>query len=175
MLERTIIMDGFSKTYAMTGWRIGYGVMNRQLAPLMARIETNIESCTCTFIQDAGVAALTGPQDEAHRFAAEFRRRAGLVVELLNDIEGVRCTPPRGAFYTFPNVTAACRGLGLRSAEQLADGLLHEAGVALLARSCFGTRNAGETEEYVRISFATSDDNIREGIARMKRYIEAAR
>jgi aspartate/methionine/tyrosine aminotransferase len=168
-------MDGFSKTYAMTGWRIGYGVMNRDLAPLMARIETNIESCTCTFTQSAGIEALTGPQEEPQRFAAEFRRRAALVVDLLNDIDGVHCLKPRGAFYAFPNVTEACRRLGLKTAEQLAEGLLHEAGVAVLARSCFGPRNTGEEDEYVRISFATSEANIREGLSRMKRYIEAVR
>ena len=175
MQERTIIMDGFSKTYAMTGWRLGYGVMNAELARLMARIETNVESCTCSFTQAAGIEALTGPQDESHRFAAEFRHRADLTVDLLNDIDGVKCVRPRGAFYAFPNVTEACRRLGLSRAEQLAEGLLHEAGVAVLARSCFGSRNEGETEEYVRLSFATSDENIREGIQRIKRYVEATR
>ena len=175
MRERTIVMDGFSKTYAMTGWRMGYGVMNAELAKLMARIETNVESCTCSFTQAAGIQALTGPQDESRRFAAEFRRRADLTVELLNDIDGVSCVKPRGAFYAFPNVTVACRRLGLTRAEQLAEGLLHEAGVAVLARSCFGSRNQGETEEYVRLSFATSEDNIREGIGRIKRYVEAVR
>lgn len=175
MQERTIVMDGFSKTYAMTGWRLGYGVMNTELARLMARIETNVESCTCSFTQTAGIEALTGPQDESRRFAAEFRSRAELTIELLNEIEGVSCVRPRGAFYAFPNVTAACHRLGLTRAEQLAEGLLHEAGVAVLARSCFGSRNEGETEEYVRLSFATSEDNIREGIGRIKRYVEAAR
>jgi len=175
MQERTIIMDSFSKSYAMTGWRLGYGVMNAELARLMARIETNVESCTCSFTQAAGIEALTGPQDESRRFAAEFRRRADLTVELLNEIEGIRCVPPHGAFYAFPNVTAACRRLGLTRAEQLAEGLLHEAGVAVLARSCFGSRNNGETQEYVRLSFATSEDTIREGIGRIKRYVEAAR
>jgi aspartate aminotransferase len=175
MQERTIVMDGFSKTYAMTGWRLGYGVMNPGLARLMARIETNVESCTCSFIQAAGIEALTGPQDESRRFAIEFRRRAQLTVELLNDIEGVSCVTPRGAFYAFPNVTRACRRLGLERAEQLAEGLLHEAGVAVLARSCFGSRNERETEEYVRLSFATSERTIREGIGRIKRYLEAAR
>ncbi len=175
MQGRTIIMDGFSKTYAMTGWRMGYGVMTSELARLMARIETNVESCTCSFTQAAGIEALTGPQDESRRFAAEFRRRADLTVDLLNEIDGISCVRPRGAFYAFPNVTAACRRLGLNRAEQLAEGLLHEAGVAVLARSCFGSRNDGETEEYVRLSFATSEENIRAGIGRIKRYVEAAR
>jgi len=174
MQERTIIMDGFSKTYAMTGWRLGYGVMSKRLAPLMARIETNIESCTCSFTQVAGAAALTGPQDEARRFAEEFRKRAEVIVDLLNDIDDVTCVPPRGAFYAFPNVTEACRQMGVGNAEALAHRLLHEAGVAVLPRSCFGSRNVGETDEYVRLSFATSLENIREGVARMKRYIERA-
>jgi aspartate/methionine/tyrosine aminotransferase len=135
-------------------------------------VETNVESCTASFTQIAGVSALTGPQDEAERFTAEFRRRAEVIVELLNGIEGVRCPRPRGAFYAFPNVTAACRRLGLRDADQLADELLHEAGVAVMPRSCFGSRNAGETDEYIRLSFATSLDNIREGVARIKRFVE---
>jgi aspartate/methionine/tyrosine aminotransferase len=174
MAERTIIMDGFSKTYAMTGWRLGYGVMSRQLAELMARVEINVESCTCTFTQAAGVEALIGPQASVEAFTSELRARAQLVVDLLNQIEGVRCLPPRGAFYAFPNVTDACRRLGCNNAEELAHRLLHEAGVAVLPRSCFGTRNPGETEEYVRLSFATGTDQIREGIARIDRFLASA-
>jgi aspartate/methionine/tyrosine aminotransferase len=172
MQARTVILDGFSKTYAMTGWRLGYGVMSPELAQLMARVETNVESCTNTFVQLAGAEALRGPQDEPDQFAREFRRRAEIVVELLNQIDGVRCERPAGAFYAFPNVTQACKRVGLPGADALADRLLHEAGVAVLPRSCFGTRSAEETEEYVRLSFATSEANIREGIARMKRFIE---
>lgn len=172
MAERTIIVDGFSKTYAMTGWRLGYGVMSRELAALMARVETNVESCTNTFVQLAGVEALVGPQHEPDRFAAEFRRRAELTVDLLNDIPGVRCVRPQGAFYAFPNVTGACRRLGLDGADELADRLLHEAGVAVIPRSCFGSRNPGETEENVRLSFATGEENIREGLGRFKAFVE---
>ncbi|HZT09195.1 MAG TPA: pyridoxal phosphate-dependent aminotransferase [Chloroflexota bacterium] len=173
MAERTIIMDGFSKSYAMTGWRLGFSVMNPALAELMTRVETNIESCTCTFTQIAGVEALLGPQDHISAYIGELRERADVVVALLNDIEGVRCVRPRGAFYAFPNVTGACERLGLWRAEALADRLLHEAGVAVLPRSCFGNRNPRETGEFVRLSFATSLELIHEGIGRMKTYIES--
>jgi len=172
MQDRTILMDGFSKSYAMTGWRLGFGVMSAPLAEMMARVETNIESCTCTFTQVAGVQALQGPQDHIDTFVDELRERAEAIVEMLNDIDGVRCVRPRGAFYVFPNVTGACERLGVENAEALAHRLLHEAGVAVLPRSCFGSRNVGEREEYVRLSFATSMDLIREGIGRMKRHIE---
>jgi aspartate/methionine/tyrosine aminotransferase len=174
MAERSIIMDGFSKSYGMTGWRLGYAVMPREVARLMARVEMNVESCTYTFGQAAAVTALTGSQEATQRFVAELRERAALIVDLLNEIDGVRCVAPRGAFYAFPNVTAACRRLGLPNAESLADRLLHEAGVAVLPRSCFGARNPGETEEYLRLSFATSIANIREGVARIARFIERA-
>jgi aspartate aminotransferase len=173
MQERTILMDGFSKSYAMTGWRLGFGVMSRHLAEMMARVETNIESCTCTFTQVAGVEALEGPQHHIPAFVDELRERADTIVGLLNGIEGIHCVRPRGAFYVFPNVTGACRRLGLPHAEALADRLLHEAGVAVLPRTCFGSRNEGEVEEYVRLSFATSIDLIRDGLSRMKRYVES--
>jgi aspartate/methionine/tyrosine aminotransferase len=171
MQERTIILDGFSKSYAMTGWRLGYGVASEELAPLLARVETNVESCTNTFIQLAGVEALNGPQDEAERSAAELRARAQLTVDLLNQIDGVHCVQPRGAFYAFPNVTEVCRRRGYRNAEDLAHDLLHEAGVAVMPRAFFGARNEGEAEEYVRLSFATSTELIREGIARMRSFL----
>jgi aspartate/methionine/tyrosine aminotransferase len=173
MQERTIIMDGFSKSYAMTGWRLGFGVMNPELAEMMARVETNIESCTCTFTQLAGVEALEGPQDHIPAFVDELRERADTIVSLLNEIPGIRCVRPRGAFYVFPNVTQAWASVGAKNADALASRLLHEAGVAVLPRSCFGTRGAGEHEEYVRLSFATSMDLIREGVARIKRFVES--
>jgi aspartate/methionine/tyrosine aminotransferase len=174
MADRSIIMDGFSKSYGMTGWRLGYAVMHRDLARLMARVEMNVESCTYTFGQAAAVTALAGSQDATRAFVAELSERAALIVGLLNEMEGVRCVAPRGAFYAFPNVTGACRRLGLPDAEALADRLLHEVGVAVLPRSCFGPRNPGETDEYLRLSFATSIANIREGVARMARFIECA-
>ncbi|MSQ23561.1 MAG: pyridoxal phosphate-dependent aminotransferase [Chloroflexi bacterium] len=174
MAERTIIMDGFSKSYAMTGWRLGYGVMHPELAPLLARAETNLESCTCTFTQLGGVAALSGPQDETERFVVELRERAREAVDALNTIPGIHCETPRGAFYVFPNVTGACARLGLKDADELAAALLHEAGVAVLPRSCFGTPLAGETEQYVRLSIATSLELIREGIDRIRRFVDRA-
>lgn len=172
MADRTIIMDGFSKAWAMTGWRLGFGVAHPDLASLLARAETNLESCTCTFAQLGGVAALEGPQEDTRRFVAELRERAALAVELLNQIEGVACAAPAGAFYVFPNVTAACRRLGLADADALADRLLHEAGVAVLPRSCFGRRLPDETDEYIRLSIATTQPLIREGIDRIRRFVE---
>jgi aspartate aminotransferase len=171
MTDRTIIMDGFSKSYGMTGWRLGYAVMHPDVARLMARVEMNVESCTYTFGQAAAVTALSGPQDHTDAFVAELCERATLIVELLNAIPGVSCVPPQGAFYAFPNVTGACKRRGLPNAEALADRLLQEAGVAVLPRTCFGPRNPGETSEYIRLSFATSTTNIREGLARIHRFV----
>jgi aspartate/methionine/tyrosine aminotransferase len=170
--ERTILIDGHSKTYAMTGWRLGYGVMNATLAEHMARLVTNSVSCTATFTQHAGIAALTGPQDEAEAMVQEFRERRDLIVAGLNDIAGVTCQMPHGAFYAYPNVTEACRGLGLPDSRALQEKLLFEGHVAVLARTCFGARNEGETGEYLRLSYATSRDHLREGLRRMKAVME---
>ncbi|MFB3786919.1 MAG: pyridoxal phosphate-dependent aminotransferase [bacterium] len=172
MKERVIIVDGFSKTYAMTGWRLGYGVMNKTLAHHVAKIETNIDSCACTFTQIAALHALRGPQDESRRMVEEFQARSRVIVEGLNQIEGVRCLPAQGAFYVFANVTGACRRLGLATANDLQRALLEQAGVAVLPRTCFGRKNEGEDQEYIRLSFATSLENIREGLRRMKQFIE---
>ena len=125
MLEKTIILDGFSKTYAMTGWRMGYGVMPEWLVDAVNKLMVNSNSCTASFTQRAGIAALTGPQDCVDAMVAEFRRRRDIVVAGLNEIPGFRCPVPGGAFYAFPNVT----GTGMGSKE-LADFLLYEAGVA---------------------------------------------
>jgi aspartate/methionine/tyrosine aminotransferase len=168
MKERTILLDGHSKAYAMTGWRLGFGAMRRDLAEQIACLVTNSVSCTATFTQIAGAEALSGPQDDVRAMIRQFRARRDLVVSELNAIPGIRCHPPEGAFYAFPNVTRACRRLGLRGAEELQAELLHHGGVAVLARSCFGARNADETEEYLRISFATSDENLREGVRRIQ-------
>lgn len=172
MKERTIILDGFSKTYAMTGWRIGYGVMPKSLAVDVARLETNSESCTATFTQVAAIEALNGPQDPSDRMIAEFKARRDLIVQGLNAIDGITCRMPKGAFYVFPNVTGACRKLGLQNAKQLQEKLLYEAGVAVLPRSSFGTRNVGEDQEYVRLSYATSREAIVEGLNRIKALVE---
>lgn len=167
MAKRTIILDGFSKTYAMTGWRLGYGVMNEELAKQLTNLETNCESCTNTFVQYAGLEALTGPQDHVDAMVAEFRARRDLIVDGLNAIDGFTCQKPNGAFYVYPNVTEACRKLGLADAKAFQKYLLYEAGVAVLPRTAFGGKLDGETEEYFRFSYATSQDTIREGLRRI--------
>jgi len=170
--ERTILLDGFSKTYAMTGWRLGFGVMNKELAKHFARLETNSVSCTSTFVQMAGIEALDGSQEESQNMIKEFHSRRDIIVESLNDIEGISCTNPGGAFYVFPNVTKACRNLNLKDSKELQKYLLYEAGVAVLARTCFGKRNEGENQEYIRLSYATSRNNIIEGVKRIKKAVE---
>ena len=158
MLEKTIILDGFSKTYAMTGWRIGYGVMPERLAQAVTRLMTNSNSCTASFTQRAALEALHGPQESVTRMVEEFRRRRAAIVEGLNRIPGFRCTSPGGAFYAFPNIT----GTGISSGE-LADRLLDEAGVAALSGTAFGKYGEG----YLRFSYATSLANIEEALRRV--------
>ncbi|BAS28664.1 aspartate aminotransferase [Limnochorda pilosa] len=168
--ERTIVVDGFSKTYAMTGWRIGYGVMPRTLAGDVARLVTNAESCTATFTQHAALAALTGDQEPARRMVEAFRARRDRIVEGLNAIPGIRCLRPQGAFYVFPNVTGLVQARGLASARELQEALLTEAGVAVLSRSAFGTPAGDEDQQYVRLSYATSLEQIDEGLRRLEAY-----
>lgn len=158
MRELTIILNGFSKTYAMTGWRLGYGVMNVALAEHVTRLMTNSNSCTASFTQVAGVRALEGDQGEVYRMVAEFKRRRNIIVEGLNGLPGVSCRTPQGAFYAFPNITR----LGKPSRE-VADYLLNEAGVALLSGTSFGRYGEG----YLRISYATSEANLRKALERM--------
>jgi aspartate/methionine/tyrosine aminotransferase len=173
MKERTILVDGFSKTYAMTGWRLGFGVMKKELAVHIARIETNVDSCTATFTQYAGIEALKGPQDESSAMIAEFQKRRDLIYQELNNIKGIKCLKPKGAFYIYPNVTEACQNLDFHDSKELQQYLLHRANVAVLARSCFGQRNEGEKEEYIRLSYVTSRENIIEGVKRIKEAIES--
>jgi aspartate/methionine/tyrosine aminotransferase len=172
MKDRTIILDGCSKSYAMTGWRIGWGIMPESLAKIITLLVTNSDSCTATFTQKAAIEALTGDQSESLKMAGQFARRAVVIHRLLNDIKGIKAEMPRGAFYAFPNVTGVCRNLGLGNSRELQDKLLFEAGVAVLARSCFGSRNIGETDEYIRLSFATATAQIEKGLKIMKDYIE---
>ncbi len=172
MKERTIILEGHSKTYAMTGWRLGYGAMNEELAIGIGQLVTNSSSCTASFTQIAGIEAYRGPQDETEEMVKRFQSRRDLIVAGLNDIEGIQCLSPRGAFYVFPNVTDGCKRLGFRRSVELQDYLLKEAGVAVLARTCFGQRNEGETKLYIRLSYATSEENIKEGLKRIKAAIE---
>jgi aspartate aminotransferase len=166
MAERTVILDGFSKTYAMTGWRLGYGVAPPALVPALTRLQTNVTSCTAGFVQLAGVAALEGPQDGVAAMLEEFRRRRTLVVEGLDALPGVRCLAPGGAFYAFPRVDVP----GL-SSKEVADSLLSEEGVALLPGTAFGAQGEG----FLRLSFANSQGELREGIDRLKRGLERLR
>lgn len=165
MRERTIILDGFSKIYAMTGWRLGYGIMPEALAQQVARLMTNSNSCTATFTQLAGVAALTGPQTAAEEMVAEFRQRRDLVVTGLNQIPGITCRMPPGAFYAFPNITAT----GM-SSRQMADLLLYEGHVATLAGTSFGAFGEG----YLRLSYANSQDQLRLALDRIKATVGTA-
>lgn len=163
MQERTIILDGFSKTYAMTGWRLGYGVMREDLAVLIAKLQTNSNSCTATFTQMAGIEALNGPQGEVDKMLAEFRRRRQVVLEGLSSIPRISCRTPKGAFYVFPNVKQI--GWDVR---KLSDFLLNEAGVAVLFGTSFGKYGEG----YIRISYANSVENIKEGLSRMEKALQ---
>lgn len=160
--RRTIILDGFSKTYAMTGWRLGYGIMRPDLAEQVARLMTNSNSCTATFTQRAGVAALTGDQACVNAMLEEFRRRREVIVDGLNRIPGFTCRTPHGAFYVFPNIT----GTGFGSRE-LAARLLEDAGVACLPGTAFGAAGEG----YLRFSFANSIENIRKALERISDWI----
>jgi aspartate/methionine/tyrosine aminotransferase len=169
MYERTIISDGASKTWAMTGWRIGFA-SNPALAPAFTRWITNTDSCASQISQWAALEALTGPQDAAGRMRASFLERRDLIVRLLNEVPGVKCLVPGGAFYVWPNVTEACRRIGAADSEEFRKRLLNEAGVAVLADIHFGTRVPGEGQ-HVRFSYAASDEAIEKGVARMAEFI----
>jgi aspartate aminotransferase len=159
LLEKTILLDGFSKTFAMTGWRLGYAAVPERLVEPLTRLFINCHSCTPPAYQMAGVAALTGPMDEVRAMLEEFRVRRELVVDGLNALPGVSCVQPAGAFYAFPNISAT----GL-SARELQDRLLDETGVALLAGTAFGEYGEG----YVRVSYANSQDNLRAALDHMR-------
>ena len=163
MKEKTIILDGFSKTYAMTGWRLGYGVMRKDLAQKVAQLQTNSNSCTCTFTQMAGIEALKGSQAEPERMDAEFKKRREVIVSGLNNIKGITCKKPRGAFYAFPNIT----GTGM-DCRKLGDHLLYNAGVAVLPGTSFGKYGEG----YLRLSFANSIENIKKALDRISKAVE---
>jgi aspartate/methionine/tyrosine aminotransferase len=159
MQERTIILDGFSKTFAMTGWRLGYGLFPKEMAKVVAKLQTNCTSCTSSFSQIAGIEALddrTLPHVDV--FLKEFERRRDAIVDGLNSIPGFRCHKPHGAFYVFPNIT----GTGMTS-QQAADFLLNEAGVACLSGTAFGAHGEG----FIRFSYANSIENINEALNRI--------
>ncbi len=166
MKERTILLEGHSKTYAMTGWRLGYGIAPTELADKITQLTINSNSCTATFTQFAGIEALKGPQDFVHEMVTEFRKRRDAIVDGLNAIEGVSCIKPFGAFYVFPNVSQ----LPL-SCQDLSDYLLEDAGVAVLPGTAFGKYGDG----YLRLSYANSLENIQEALARMDSAISRIR
>jgi aspartate aminotransferase len=170
MYERTIISDGASKTWAMTGWRIGF-TSNPALAPVFTRWITNTESCASQISQWAAVEAINGPQKAAEDMKASFLQRRDLIVGLLNEVPGVKCQVPGGAFYVWPNVTEACRRIGAADSEEFRKRLLHEAGVAVLADIHFGTRVPGEGQ-HVRFSYAASRQAIEAGVQRMADFIK---
>jgi aspartate/methionine/tyrosine aminotransferase len=162
MPERTIILDGFSKTYSMTGWRMGYGVMPKWLAAGVCLLMVNCVSHTASFSQRAGLEALMGPQDAVRDMVAEFKRRREVIVAGFNRIPGFSCATPGGAFYAFPNIKAT----GI-SSNALADRILNEAGVACLTGTSFGTWGEG----YLRFSYATALDQIHEALERIDKLM----
>lgn len=159
MKERTIIVDGMSKTYAMTGWRLGYAAGPREVVNWMSKIIANTASCTATFTQLAGIEALTGPQDDVEKMRQEFMARRDIIVKGLNEIPGVTCRMPKGAFYVFPNI----KSYG-KTSKEIADYLLYNAGVACLAGTDFGSYGEG----YLRLSYATSRENIATAMGRIR-------
>jgi len=165
MADRTVILDGFSKSYAMTGWRLGYGIMPAELVPHVTRLAVNSVSCAATFSQRAAIAALDGPQDEVQAMVAEFARRRRLITDGLRGIPGISCPEPEGAFYVFPSI----RGTGLSSGE-FETRAMSEAGVALLSGSAFGEFGEG----YVRLSYANSQENINKALERLDRFVRTA-
>jgi aspartate/methionine/tyrosine aminotransferase len=169
MLERTIVSDGASKTWAMTGWRLGY-VANRALAPTFTRWITNTESCASQISQWAAVEAIDGPQQSVDEMRARFLERRNLIVRLLNDVPGITCRRPGGAFYAWPNVTEACRRVGAADSEAFRKRLLHEAGIAVLADIHFGRRVPGDGQ-HIRFSYAASNAAIEEGIGRLDAFV----
>lgn len=163
MQDLTILLDGFSKTYAMTGWRLGFGVMPVELAQKVERLMINSNSCTATFVQDAGVQALLGPQDECDAMVERFRKRRDVIVSGLNDLPGVSCITPKGAFYVFPNVKDVPM-----SSRELSTYILNEANVAVLSGTAFGRYGDG----YLRLSYANSIGNIEEGLNRIYKALK---
>ncbi len=163
MLERTVLLDGCSKTFAMTGWRCGFAAVPRELRQPLTRLLVNTTSCVPTFVQRGAVAALTGPMESVAEMVAEFRRRRELVIAGLNAIPGVRCDTPAGAFYAFANIAGT--GFG---GNELARALLEQGGVALLSGSSFGAAGT----RHLRLSYATSQERLREGLRRIERFLD---
>jgi aspartate aminotransferase len=169
LYDRIVTTNGVSKAYAMTGWRIGFAA-NEALAPVFTRWITNTESCASQISQWAALAAITGPQDTADAMRQRFLERRDLIVALLNDVAGIRCAVPGGAFYAWPNVTEACRMTGCGDSETFRKRLLNEAGVAVLADIHFGRRVPGEGQ-HIRFSYAASKEAIENGVSRVADFV----
>ena len=167
LMDQTILLDGWSKTYSMTGWRLGYGVMPKELAKIMTTLVINIYSGVVNFTQYAGIEALRGPQDSVDRMVREFDVRRKLIVKLLNETPGVSCVMPKGAFYAFPNVKKICAKSGMNSKE-LEEFLLYKHDLAVLSGTAFGSLGEG----YLRFSYAASQDDIRAGVEKMRKAFE---
>jgi aspartate/methionine/tyrosine aminotransferase len=164
IVDNTIILDGYSKTYAMTGWRLGYGVMPADLAEQVAKLQTNCNSCTASFTQVAGIEAIKGDQSDANKMVDEFKKRREVIVDGLNSIDGIECNKPEGAFYVFPNISK----LGFKSSE-LEHKLLYEAGIAALSGTSFGLFGEG----YLRFSYANSIANIEKALAKFDTFVKS--
>ena len=164
MESLAIVLDGFSKTYAMTGWRLGYGIMPAPMAQVVAKLQTNATSCTATFSQIAAVQALRGDQSSVDAMVAEFRRRRDVIVDGLRAIPGLSCARPKGAFYAFPNITRTGYG-----SKALADKLLDQGGVACLSGTAFGEFGEG----HLRFSYANSMENIQEALRRIASVVKS--
>jgi len=162
MKGKTILIEGFSKTYAMTGWRLGYGVMPENVADMVSKFMVNSNSCTASFTQRAGIQALTGSQEDSENMIAEFKERKSVIVDGLNAIPGISCRTPKGAFYVFPNI----KETGMTS-EEAENKFLNDAGVACLKGTSFGANGEG----YIRFSYANSKENIREALERIERVL----
>lgn len=169
MQNRTIILDGFSKFFAMTGWRLGYAVVNEKLAEHFTRWATNTISCTATFTQRAGLEAMEEDKSASLAMVKEFERRRDLIHERLNEINGISALKPKGAFYIFANVTDACRNKGLKNSLEFQDYVLEKADIAVLSREYFGNKPPEEKDDYVRFSYCVSYEEIEEGMDRLEK------
>lgn len=172
MQERTIILDGFSKFFAMTGWRLGYAIANPEISRHLANWCTNFTSCAPHFVQDAGLAAMREDKAPSLEMIKTFKERRDLICDLLNKIPGISVKKPRGAFYLFANVTKACRDLGLKNALAFQDFLLEKANVVVLSQDFFGTPDPKEKDQFVRFSYCVSTENIINGCNRIRAAIE---
>ncbi len=170
--DRLFLIDGFSKSYAMTGWRIGFGAGSEKLIKIISKLITNSVSCTATFTQHAALKALKAGQDSLASMVTELNRRRDFIWQGLNSIKGFKCQKPAGAFYAFVDVSEACQNLELQDAQELQRYLLDKAGVAVLHRECFGSKNRAEQGEFLRISYANRYELLEEAIRRIKNAVE---